>query len=147
MLEFNIKFDDKEFTSLAKRLTEGNISRILRSVTSRVRQSVIKATPVGDRPLKGRKRTKNQWTPIRKDEGGYSFENPAVQAPVLEYGSVSGKRPWPTPKMRTVYRKGRVYSSQAPEGITAKANVEKMVEDLAIELAEKLVKGESLAKG
>lgn len=127
-------------------LTEGQISKLVRSVASRVRTAVIAATPIGDRPLKGRKRTKKQWTPVRKDEGGYSFENPTPQSVVLEVGSEIGKRPWPRARERTVYNQGRVYSSQAPEGIVAKAKAEEVANRVAVELFESLVKGESIAK-
>jgi hypothetical protein len=64
----------------------------------------------------------------------------------LEYGSESGKRPWPSAKTRTVYNQGRIYSSQAPEGITAKANLEDFTREVADDLFELLVKGESLAE-
>lgn len=127
-------------------LSEGQISRLTRSVASRVRAAVIDATPIGDRPLKGRRRTKKSWTPVRKDEGGYSFSNPTPQAWVLEHGSKVGKKPWPTARSRTVYSEGRVYSSQAPQGITTKARTEEIANTIATELFELLVKGESLAK-
>jgi hypothetical protein len=128
-------------------LTEGQVSKLTRSVASRVRQAVIDATPVGDRSLKGRKRTKKQWTPVRKDAGGYSFGNPAPQSAALEYGSEIGKRPWPSARHRTVYNEGRVYSSQAPEGITTKAKVDEIADKIAVELFELLVQGRSIAKG
>lgn len=127
-------------------LTEGQISKLIRSVASRVRDEVIKATPVGNRPLKGRRRTKKSWTPVRKDAGGYSFENPTVQSWFLEYGSEAGKRPWPTPRSRTVYNEGRVYSSQAPEGITTKAKAAEIANTVAGELFNLIIKGESIAK-
>ena len=127
-------------------LTEGQISKLTRSLASRVRQAVIDATPIGNRPLKGRKRTKKSWTPVRKDEGGYSFSNPTVQSWFLEHGSEAGKRPWPNPRERTVYNEGRVYSSQAPEGILAKAKAEEIANTVASELFDLIIKGKSLAK-
>jgi hypothetical protein len=144
MLELKIDIgQDKSFPDL----TEGQISRLTRSIASRVRDAVIDATPVGDRPLKGRKRTKKSWTAIRKDEGGYSFENPTIQSWFLEYGSEAGSRPWPSAKSRTIYNEGRIYSSQAPEGITARANVAELADQIATELFQLLVEGKSLAKG
>lgn len=128
-------------------LTKGQISRLTRSVASRVRGAVIAATPVGNRPLKGRKRTKASWTAIKKDEGGYSFSNPTPQSWFLEYGSQAGEKPWPSAKSRTVYNEGRIYSSQAPEGITTKAKVDEIADQIASELFELLVEGKSLAKG
>jgi hypothetical protein len=142
MLNLTIDVKHENFPELS----EGQISRLTRSVASRVRQVVINATPVGNRRLKGRKRTKKSWTGIRKDEGGYSFDNPTPQAWHLEYGSEAGKRPWPSAKSRTVYNDGRVYSSQAPEGIVAKANAEEIADQIATELFELLVQGKSLAK-
>jgi len=127
-------------------LTDGQISKLTRSVASRVRQAVIDSTPVGNRPLKGRRRTKASWTGIRKGEGGYSFENPTPQAWHLEYGSQAGQKPWPSAKSRTVYNDGKIYSSQAPEGITAKAKVEEIADQIASELFDLLVEGKSLAK-
>lgn len=126
-------------------LSEGQISKLTRSVASRVRKAVIAATPVGNKPLKGRKRTKASWTAIRKDEGGYSFENPTPQARPLEYGSEAGESPWPSAKSRTVYNDGRIYSSQAPEGILAKAKADEIASKIASELLELLIQGKSLA--
>lgn len=143
MLEIRIDVSQERFPDL----TEGQISRLTRSVASRVRKAVIAATPVGDRPLQGRKRTKNSWTAIRKDEGGYSFDNTQVQSWFLEHGSEAGERPWPSPKGRTVYSQGKIYSSQAPEGILAKARAEEIANEIASELFELLVQGKSLAKG
>lgn len=128
-------------------LTEGQISRLTRSVASRVRQAVIAATPVGNRPRSGRKRAKDSWTGIKKGEGGYSFENPTIQSWFLEHGSEPGERPWPSAKSRTVYNQGRIYSSQAPRGITEKAQVDEIANKIAVELFELLVQGKSLAKG
>jgi len=39
----------------------------------------------------------------------------------LEKGSVVGRKPWPSVGPRTVLHEGRIYSSQAPGGITEKA--------------------------
>jgi hypothetical protein len=127
-------------------LTEGQISKLTRSVASRVKELVIKATPVGNRPLRGRKRTKRSWTAIKKDEGGYSFYNPTIQSWFLEYGSKAGEKPWPSARERTVYNEGRIYSSQAPDGITAKANVDEEADKIATELFQLLIEGKSLAK-
>jgi hypothetical protein len=143
MLEINVGVGGGDLPPL----TKGQISRLTRSVAARVRKEVIKATPRGDRPLDPRqaKRTRDSWTPVRKDEGGYSFSNPLIQSWFLEHGSKIGSRPWPKAKARTVYNKGRVYSSQAPSGITAKANVEEVASAIASELLDLLMKGKSLA--
>ena len=145
MIQINIKVEKDEFPPL----TPGQISKLTRSVASRVRAAVKSATPKGDRPLDPRqdKRTRDSWTPVRKDEGGYSFENPLVQAYFLEYGSKRGQRPWPTARERTVYNRGRVYSSQAPEGITAKADVDRIATQIANQLFDLMIKGKSIAKG
>jgi hypothetical protein len=97
--------------------------------------------------LKGRKRTKKQWTPVRKGDGGYSFGNPTPQSAVLEYGSALGQRPWPNPKERTVYNEGRVYSSQAPSGILNEADAYNLANQVASELFKLMVEGKSIAKG
>ena len=143
MLKLNLTVTHDELPEL----TPGQVSKLTRSVASRVRKAVIASTPVGNRPLKGRKRTKARWTAIRKDEGGYSFENPAPQAWYLEYGSEPGEKPWPSAKSRTVYYDGRIYSSQAPEGITSKAKADEVADQIASELFELLVEGKSLAQG
>ena len=148
MLEIKVDVSqDKKIPSLSK----GQVSKLTRSLAARIRQAVMAATPLGSRPLDMRqdKRTKASWTPVTKDEGGYSFYNPLVQAYFLEHGSKIGERPWPSvpeKRPRTVYFKGRVYSSQAPEGITAKANVNEIADQIAGELFDLLVKGKSLAK-
>ena len=141
MLDIDISFEKVELPDLS----EGQISKLTRSVAARVRKAVIANTPVGNRPLSGRKRVKYSWTPVRKDEGGYSFGNPAIAARFLEFGSELGERPWPTPRSRTVYNEGRVYSSQAPEGITTKAKADEIANAAASELFNLLVKGKSLA--
>jgi hypothetical protein len=142
MLSIDIEVGGDEFP----KLSEGQISKLTRSVASRVRAAVIAATPVGNRPLKGRKRTKKSWTAIRKGDGGYSFENPTVQSWFLEHGSEMGERPWPTPRSRTIYSEGRVYSSQAPEGILAKSKAEEVANQVATELFQLLIQGKSIAK-
>jgi len=142
MLNLNVKVTHDRLPDLS----DGQISKLTRSVASRVRQAVIESTPVGDRSLKGRKRTKDSWTAVRKDEGGYSFENPTPQAWHLEYGSEPGKKPWPSAKSRTVYNEGRVYSSQAPKGIVAKAKAEELADRIASELFDLLIQGKSIAK-
>jgi hypothetical protein len=107
-------------------LTSGQISLLTRSVASKVRAAVKAATP------KHTGETRKSWTPVRKTEGGYSFLSDTVQTYFLEYGSKRGKRPWPTATgVRTVYNQGRVYSSQAPEGITAKAKVDEIAQEIA----------------
>lgn len=147
MLEIKVALSGEDFP----KLTPGQISKLTRSVASRVRSKVIAATPVGDRPLDPRqdKRTKDSWTAVRKDEGGYSFSNPLIQILSLEHGSKIGERPWPSvpeKRPRTVYNKGKVYSSQAPEGITAKANVNEVADQIAGELFKLLVEGKSIAQ-
>ena len=144
MLELQIDLNRGDFPTL----TKGQLSRLARSVASRVRTEIIKNTPVGEKKKrkKGAKRAKDSWTAIRKDEGGYSFSNPTVQSWFLEHGSEAGSRPWPSTRERTVYHEGRIYSSQAPQGITTKANIEEFTKAIAAELFESLVKGESLAK-
>jgi hypothetical protein len=129
MLSFQVGL---EFSKVVN-ITKGQISVLTRSVASKVRRAVVENTPVD----KGE--AKKAWTPVRKDEGGYSFENPTIQAYFLEYGSEKGKRPWPNTGLRTVYYQGRVYSSQAPQGITAQANVEELAVEVAQELFNELV--------
>jgi hypothetical protein len=137
MLEFKVEIEGDKFPDL----TKGQISVITRSVAARVRDVLKVNTPVGNR--KGSGTTKRSWTGVKKAEGGYSFQNLAVQSLSLEFGSASGKRPWPSVGPRTVYNQGRIYSSQAPEGMTAKADIEKVASDVADQLLEKLIKGSS----
>ena len=145
MIELKVDISQDEFP----KLTKGQISKLTRSVAARVKSAVVSATPIGDRPLDPRqsKRTKRSWTAVRKDAGGYSFSNPVVQAKFLEQGSAIGARPWPTARARTVYNKGRVYSSQAPQGITKKARFDEVADKVASELFKLLVQGKSIAKG
>lgn len=147
MIEINIKVEKGKFPPL----TAGQISKLTRSVAARVRSAVQKSTPVGESLSAGQsKRTRDSWTPVKKDEGGYSFQNPLVQAYSLEYGSKRGKRPWPSvpeTNPRTVYTRGRVYSSQAPEGITTKANVDELANKISSKLFNLIIQGKSIAKG
>lgn len=129
MLNIAVEFDGRGIVDL----TEGKISLLTRSVASKVRAAVQESTP------KKTGTTAKAWTPVRKDEGGYSFSNPLVQSYFLEYGSEAGKRPWPRANLRTVYTRGRVYSSQAPEGITALADVEALAQRVATQLMEELI--------
>jgi hypothetical protein len=115
-------------------LTKGNISRLTRSVASRVRKAVMSATPV----FTGE--TRKSWTPVRKVSGGYSFSNPLVQADVLDKGSSPGQKPWPSPGPRTTLYRGKIYSSQAPGGILYTADVERIANEVASELFEKMFK-------
>lgn len=115
-------------------LTEGQISKLTRSVASKVRQAMQKSTP------KDTGKTRKSWTPVRKVEGGYSFGSALPQTYFLEYGSEAGKRPWPSAGPRTVYYEDRVYSSQAPQGISAKADIEEVAQQVANELMADLFK-------
>jgi len=139
MLEF--KVDMKGLGDFPK-LTPGQLSRLVRSVASDLRKEIVSSTPVGNR--KGAGSTRRSWTPVRKDEEGYSFQNPTIQSWFLEHGSEAGKRPWPRPRSRTVFSHGRVYSSQAPEGISAKADADKVVEEATIRLINRIIKGDKL---
>lgn len=143
MLSINLELSHEDFPEL----TPGQLSRLTRSVASRIRDAVKLATPIGNRGKPGT--TRKAWTPVKRDEGGYSFENPLIQIKSLEYGSKIGKRPWPSVpdyRPRTVYNHGRVYSSQAPEGITTKADIQGVMDEVVEVLAKKLIKGESIAK-
>jgi hypothetical protein len=139
MLEFNV--DLSGIKDLPK-LTPGQVSKVVRSVAARLRKEVVAATPVGNRAGAGT--TKRSWTPVRKVEKGYSFGNPTIQSWFLEHGSQAGERPWPNPRSRTVFNHGRIYSSQAPEGISVKADADRVVQEAAVRLINRVVKGESL---
>jgi hypothetical protein len=129
-LKFEIEGADK-----VVKLTKGQISLLTRSVAAKVRGAMKESTPVETGA------TKRSWTPVRKVAGGYSFSNVKIQSYFLEYGSEAGKRPWPSPGLRTVYYEGRVYSSQAPKGISEKADVERIANKAAGELFVKMTMG------
>jgi len=135
MLDLKIRVDTRKFPDLTKE----DIDSIVNTVATRIRAAVVEATPIGNRKNSGA--TKEAWTPIVKEEGGYSFSNPTVQSIFLEYGSIAGKRPWPHAKTRTIYYHGRIYSSQAPRGMTARAEVQRLAKELTKELGEALLKG------
>jgi len=135
MLSLQVEIDSSPFITL----TRGQLSLLTRSVASKVRSAVKNSTP------KATGETRKSWTPVRKTEGGYSFGSSLVQMYTLEYGSPAGKKPWPSVGLRTVYFEGRIYSSQAPKGITATADVEEVANKVAKELFEKMVGGN--AKG
>lgn len=145
MIELSVDIQADKFPDL----TTGQINKLTRSVAARVRDAIKAATPVSDRPMDPRqsKRTRDSWTGVKKDEGGYSFSNPLIQAKFLEKGSGAGQKPWPTPRARTVYNEGRVYSSQAPQGITKKAGFEAVADKVASELFKLIIQGKSIAKG
>lgn len=104
-------------------LTPGRVSLMTRTIASKVRAAVIAATP-RDRGL-----TARSWTPVKKGvEGSYSFSNPYIQAISLERGSQPGSRPWPSVGPRTTMDEGRIFSSQAPGGITKKAGVDSIID-------------------
>lgn len=136
MLEIQVEVDEKTLPDLSK----GDVSKLTRSVAARVRDALRKATPVDSGG------TKRSWTGVLKTEGGYSFQNISPAATTLEFGSASGKRPWPSVGPRTVYNQGRIYSSQAPEGMTKKANARQVAQKVTNELLVKLVSGKSLKK-
>lgn len=115
-------------------LTQGKISSLTRSVASKVRSAMQRSTP------KDTGKTRRSWTPVRKVEGGYSFGSELPQAYFLEYGSEVGKKPWPSAGPRTVYYEDRVYSSQAPKGISTKADIEVVAQEVADELMAELLK-------
>jgi hypothetical protein len=90
----------------------------------KIRSAVQEATPVGKTGT-----AKKSWTIVERDSTGYSFGNSAPYSHVLEAGSPLGGRPWASSGPKTVTEDGRVYSSQAPGGITKKANIDTILED------------------
>ena len=60
------------------------------------------------------------WT-VRPIGGEYSvgfiISNDTIQAGAIEYGSIPGSPPWPSPAKRTVQSAGRIWSSQAVGGV------------------------------
>ena len=138
MLEIKVELPDINLPDLSP----GQISKVTRSVAARVRDAMQKSTP------RDTGKTKRSWTGVKKVDGGYSFKNPSAAAGPLEYGSASGKRPWPSVGPRTVYNQddGRIYSTQAPQGISAQAGAEEVARKVAEELIVKISRGESLRK-
>lgn len=53
-------------------------------------------------------------------EGKVQISNSASYSKYLEYGSFPGEHPWPSTGERTVHKDEKIWSSQAPGGMTQK---------------------------
>jgi hypothetical protein len=67
---------------------------------------------------------------------GIMLTNNVPYAGVLEFGSRSGKKPWPSAGPKTVVHSGRIYSRQAPGGIMAP-----VLPSIAQNAAERVLQG------
>lgn len=96
----------REFT-----LALGSMGRVagasLEDILTTIKNLVQEETPVGETG-----NLKAGWSSVSQVAGGYSFENRVPYAYVPEEGRYRGEGP------RTIRSGGRVYSSQAPEGMT-----------------------------
>jgi len=128
MLSLTVNTSQEDFPQL----TEGQLSKATRSIASRVRKLVIGATP------KDTGEARKSWTGVRKIEGGYSFISGSPYIGALEYGSEPGQAPWPRPREKTVLQEGRIYSKQAPGGITENADIDAAINDIVGEVLEML---------
>ncbi len=118
--------------------TGAQINAIEKYAAEKVRIAVKKATPVGDRKTAGA--AKKSWTPVKKDEGGYSFGSELPYMASLLAGSVPGKKPWPWARRRTVVWRGKIYSSQAPGGMLVKGKADEVAQKAVSEKIEVLIK-------
>lgn len=103
------------------KLDTTTLTAIIRRAARQIRGAVRRATPVDTSAAR------ESWTPLQKIEGGYSFQSDLPYVPVLEYGSEAGAKPWPTAGDKTVENRGKIYSSQAPEGFMAKSKAEQII--------------------
>lgn len=133
---FDLKLTFEGVDQIPK-LTDKQVSKITKKLSVSIRQAMIRATPVDSGEAK------TSWTPLSKVEGGWSFGNIAPYAYYLEHGSEPGKKPWPTVGSSTVFYQGKIYSSQAPGGISANAGIDILVR----RVAKKLVREALLEKG
>jgi hypothetical protein len=124
MLNIEIEIDRDTFEGF----TEKDLNWILRRSASRIRTAVRETTPVDTGAAK------RAWTPIKKDEGGYSFGNPFIYAGVLEYGGTKGKQPWPSAtNKKTEEFRGRIYSTQAVGGFVRKVDFDAILDKVVQE--------------
>lgn len=114
-------------------LTPKDIDSLSKKVADAVRSVVVKATP------KDSGKAQRSWTPVQKDEGGFSFGNPLEHISPLESGSAPGSRPWPSVGPRTVIKDGRIYSSQAPGGIIYSSDAHRVAARIAQDLLVQMV--------
>ncbi len=63
-----------------------------------------------------------------------SLTNTRPYADPLEYGSLLGKKPWASAGPKTVVKNGRVWSSQAPEGVATYIIDDEGIDELLNEL-------------
>jgi len=110
MLNIKINIPKKTF----RFFKESDIYDIMQQITNEIRAKVIEVTPRDKGAAAG------SWTPVAKEEGGYSFGSDLPYIRVLQYGSEKGAKPWPSRGPKTVEDRGRIYSSQAVGGFMQK---------------------------
>lgn len=124
MLKIDITTPGLEGISRELRKFPGALEKFITDVTKRVRSAIVEGTPVDTGEARA------SWGPIKKNEGGLSFQSTVPYMLHLEKGSTPGEQPWPTPGPKTVMQGGKIYSSQAPGGIVATANVDAIMDEL-----------------
>jgi hypothetical protein len=87
---------------------------------------------------------KDSWSssPITNKSGDKSvtISNDEVYSSAIEFGSVPGESPWPTPGPKTVMSGGRIFSTQAVGGTIDKTFSKENVRGFAIEIANSILR-------
>ncbi len=125
-----VKVDVKGFD---QRTHRRKIKKMVKEVGLECRKRMVAATPVDSGTAK------RSWSPLKDVSNRYSkyhvtYEtyNSKRYAAWLEKGSKKGSRPWPSPGPRTIDSGSRIYSSQAPGGISKTAGIsEELVAQIA----------------
>jgi len=68
-----------------------------------------------------------------------SVYNPMVYAEVLEYGSKKGERPWKSAGLRTVESNGRIWSSQAKDGVISQTIDQSEIDQITEKIADSVI--------
>lgn len=86
---------------------------------------------------------KTNWIPpveaLTENSITLSITNDTPYGIAIDEGSKLGSRPWPNPGPKTVLNKGRVFSTQAPEGAISPTIIELGLEEKILSKAYKII--------
>lgn len=68
-----------------------------------------------------------------------SIYNDKAYSPAIEFGSIPGESPWPSPGQKTVMSSGRIFSTQAVGGTIENTFSNENVRKFAIEIANSIL--------
>lgn len=84
----------------------------------------------------------NNWVISKKDlkNRESTISNDLIYMKPIEFGSNIGKKPWPSPGLKTIKSQNKIFSTQAVGGVTQKVITDNNVTTSALHISDNLIK-------